>query len=269
MTLQRDEPGVTLGLKGVLASIAGGLMGPLRYAADLMLPPVCLRCHEPLACHGGLCAECWRQIDFIRGPICDRMGVPLAYDGGEVSLSSAALRRAPDYGRARAIARFDGTMRELVHRFKYSDRHELLHLFVPMLRGAGRELLAQADCLVPVPLHRLRLWHRRFNQAGLLAKRLSRDTGIPAHFDALRRVRRTTSQVSLGWQERRSNVAAAFAISPKSAGKIAGRHVLLIEDVITTGATVEACARTLKGAGASEVDVLALALVTDYPGFYD
>ena len=257
------------GLRAVLASLGGWTMGPLRYAADLMLPPVCLSCHEPLACHAALCSHCWQQIDFIREPLCDRLGLPLPYGGGEVTLSSAALRRTPDYGRARAIARFDGVMRDLIHKLKYSDRHEMLDLFAPMLRGAGHELLAAADCLVPVPLHPLRLWQRRFNQAALLAGRLGKATGLPVEHTALRRVKRTASQVSLSWSERRSNMEAAFAVAAGQEDRISGRHVLLIDDVITTGATVEACARVLKEAGAREVDVLALALVADNAAFFD
>jgi ComF family protein len=145
----------------------------------------------------------------------------------------------------------------------------MLTLFAPMLHSAGHELLAQADCLIPVPLYRWRLWQRRFNQSALLAGRLSRDTGLPAEFGTLLRVKSTQSQVDLGWHERRRNVEAAFAVPPDKAERVAGRHVLLIDDVITTGATVEACARTLKAAGAKEVDVLALAIVADYPAFYD
>ena len=257
------------GLKAVLASLGGWALGPVRYAVDLMLPPVCLACHEPLAAHAALCAQCWQRIDFIREPLCDRLGLPLPYGGGEVTLSAAASRRTPDYGRARAVARFDGVMRDLVHRLKYSDHHELLDLFAPMLRGAGHELLARADCLVPVPLHPWRLWQRRFNQAAMLAERLSRITGLPAEHGALRRVKRTVSQVNLSWRERRRNVDAAFAVSPRWVERVQGRHVLLIDDVITTGATVEACARILKEAGACEVDVLALALVADDTAYYD
>jgi ComF family protein len=138
-----------------------------------------------------------------------------------------------------------------------------------MMLSAGRELLARAECLVPVPLHASRLWSRRFNQAALLAGRIGRETGLPAELGALRRVRRTVSQVDLGWRERRANVEGAFTVDARRAKRLRGRHVLLVDDVITTGATVEACARALKSAGAQEVDVLALALVTDYPAFYD
>ena len=257
------------GLRAVASTLAAGVLGPLRYAADLILPPVCLNCREPLGVHGRLCARCWRGIDFIAAPLCDRLGIPLPYAAEEVALSSAALRRIPDYGRARAVARFDGIMRELIHHLKYSDRHELLNLFAPMLCGAGRDLIRTADCLIPVPLHPWRLWRRRFNQAALLAGRLSQATGLAAEFTVLRRIKRTVSQVNLSWQERRANVEAAFAIDPKRAQRVRGRHVLLIDDVITTGATVEACARALKAAGAVEVDVLAIALVADYPTFYD
>ena len=269
MARLEDRDDLPAGWQAVGASLANALLGPLRYAADLMLPPVCVSCHEPLASHGALCAQCWQRVDFIRAPLCDRLGLPLPYGGEEVTLSSAALRHNPEYGRARAVARFDGVMRELVHRLKYSDHHEMLTLFAPMLRSAGHELLAQADCLIPVPLYRWRLWQRRFNQSALLAGRLSRDTGLPAEFGTLLRVKSTQSQVDLGWHERRRNVEAAFAVPPDKAERVAGRHVLLIDDVITTGATVEACAHTLKAAGAKEVDVLALAIVADYPAFYD
>ena len=264
-----DRSDERAGLRAIGASLGKAALGPLRYAADLMLPPICLNCHEPLADHGKLCAKCWQGIDFICTPLCDRLGVPLPYATEEVTLSSAALRRTPEYGRARAVARFDGVMRELIHRLKYSDRHELLNLFAPMMRVAGRELLKSADCLVPVPLHPWRFWRRRFNQAALLAARLGRNAALPVEMRALRRVRRTVSQVSLSWQERRANVEGAFALDPKRTDHLRGRHVLLIDDVITTGATVEACARTLKAGRAREVDVLALALVADYPAFYD
>lgn len=257
------------GFAPVGRSLAALVLGPLRYAADLVLPPICVNCHQPLADHGRLCARCWQGIDFIRAPLCDRLGVPLPYAAEEVALSSAALRRAPDYGRARAVARFGGVMQGLIHRLKYSDAHELPRLFVPMMRGAGGELLARADCLVPVPLHRWRLWSRRFNQAALLAKGLSRETGLPAECHVLERVRRTPSQVDLGWRERRANVDGAFTVRSGQRTRVAGRRVVLIDDVITTGATVEACARALKAAGADEVDVLALALVADNPAFHD
>lgn len=259
-------PGV---LRSTLSAFRCAALGHLGYAADLLLPPICLNCREPLAAHGALCARCWQSIDFIQPPLCEILGLPLPFATADISYSAAALRRKPDYGRARAVARFDGVMRELVHAFKYADRHETLDLFGPMLSSAGHELLPQADCIMPVPLHRFRLWRRRFNQAALLARRLGRDTGKRVEAGALLRVKPTASQVELKWEERRLNVASAFAVSPGAQKHIENRNILLIDDVITTGATVETCARVLKSAGARQVDVLALALVTDWPAFAD
>lgn len=256
-------------LSSAITALRRAALGQLGYAADLLLPPICLNCREPLAAHGALCARCWQQIDFIQPPLCEMLGLPLPFATAEISYSAAALRRRPDYGRARAVARFDGVMRELIHAFKYADRHETLDLFGPMLRSAGHKLLAEADCILPVPLRRFRLWRRRFNQAALLARRLGRDTGIEVETGLLLRVKPTTSQVELKWDERRRNVASAFAVPHGSEKRIEGRNILLIDDVITTGSTAEACARALKSAGARQVDVLALALVTDWPAFSD
>jgi ComF family protein len=236
----------------------------LRYGADLMLPPVCLRCHTPLASHDVLCASCWRGIDFIAPPVCDRLGLPMPFATGELSLSTAAIRKPPAYARARAAARFEGAMRDLIHGFKFHDRHEPMALFGRMLRAAGTELLADADVIIPVPLHWRRLWMRRYNQAAVLATRLAAETRLPLDLTALRRTRYTTSQARLSGAERRKNLTTAFAPTRGGARSIHGKRVLLVDDVITTGATMEACTHALKDAGAVEVDCLALALAVPH-----
>ena len=247
-----------------LADMRRWTMGNLRYITNLFLPPVCIRCHAPISAHGALCAACWQGINFIMPPLCSRLGLPLPYASGEdVQISSMALRHPPVYGRARAAARFDGVMRDLVHGLKYADRHEVVNLFGRMLCSAGTELLRDADVLVPVPLHRLRLLKRRFNQAAILAGRVSAATDLPRELNALRRIRRTASQVGLSRDERRMNVADAFAVAPAAAARLRGKRILLLDDVITTGATLGACARVLKEAGAAKVDCLALAMVVD------
>jgi len=252
-----------------MAAAGQWLFGNLRYAADLILPPVCIHCHEPLASHGLLCAACWQGIDFIKPPLCDRLGHPLPYASAEPAVSAAATRRPPVYSRARAVARFDGVMRDLIHAFKYSDRHEGVDLFVRMLASAGRELLADADIVCPVPLHRSRLWHRRYNQAAILARRLALAAGKTIELQALVRVRRTASQTTFSGRERRDNVATAFALAAGAGTRIAGKRILLIDDVITTGATLDACTHVLKAAGAREVDCLALAIVTGTGPFHE
>lgn len=232
-------------------------------AADLVVPPLCLACHRPLATHNAICAHCWAQIDFIRAPLCDRLGIPLPFDIGGPMISAAAAADPPDYDRARAVARFDGAMRELVHDLKFRDRHDGRRLFGQWLADAGGELLSDADIVVPVPLTRGRLAGRRFNQSAILAQevaRLSRRRYEPL---ALLRTRSTRPQVGLSRAQRRDNVAGAFAVVEGRREVLAGAKVVLVDDVITTGATARACARVLKRAGAARVDVLALALVTD------
>lgn len=248
-------------------SMAHGLVSSLRSLGtrltDLVVPPVCLVCQTPLSGHNALCPDCWRQIDFIHPPLCDQLGVPLPFDTGGRMISAAASARPPVYQRARAVASYDGVMRRLIHGFKYSDRHCVRRLFGNWLQQAGGELLSDAEVIVPVPLNRLRLLKRRFNQAAVLSGELGRLTGIEHIPTALRRVRATPTQVGLTHEQRRQNVRGAFAVGRRELPGITGRRVLLIDDVITTGATVDACAKALLAAGAEGVDVLALALVTE------
>ena len=235
---------------------------PLAACADIVVPPSCLVCRTSLEEHHVLCAACWREVHFIRAPLCDVLGIPLPFDAGERTVSAGALARPPAYDRARAVAHFSGSMRTLVHQFKYADRHDARALFGRWLAEAGRELLDGADVLVPVPLTRWRLLARRFNQAAILAHELSRQVGLGLDTHLLQRGRFTKTQVGLTHDQRRRNVAGAFSVTRSRRASLQGRNVLLVDDVITTGATAEACARALKRAGAARVDVLALALVT-------
>lgn len=231
--------------------------------ADFLVPPLCVACHAPLASHDALCSPCWSRIDFIRAPLCDRLGLPMPYDTGGIMVSAAAAANPPVYERARAVARFDGVMRALIHDLKFRDRHDARRLFGRWLAEAGADLLRDPDVLVPVPLARWRLFGRRFNQAAILASEVARQTGVATDPLVLRRTRRTPPQVGLTRDQRQRNVAGVFAVAPERAASIGGARVVLVDDVITTGATAEACARALKQAGAARVDVLCLALVTD------
>ncbi len=231
--------------------------------ADAIMPPACQACHAPLDRHHALCARCWSDIAFIRSPLCDVTGVPLPFATGARMVSARALAHPPAYDRARAVAQHAGAIRQLVHTFKYADKHDVRPLFGRWLVDAGQELLADADVIVPVPMSRLRLILRHYNQAAILANEVSRHCGLPVSCLALRRVKATPRQVGLTRAQRLDNVAGAFKVIARRRHEIAGRNVALIDDVITTGATVEACARVLKRAGAARVDVLALALVSD------
>ncbi len=233
------------------------------YALDTIFPPVCLGCEARLDAHNALCPACWRTIDFIRPPLCDCLGIPMPYDTGGPMLSAAAVAAPPDYDRARAVARYDGLMRDLIHDFKFRETHDARALFGRWMSEAGAALIAECDVIVPVPLARWRLLTRRFNQSQILAAEIAKRTGKPVAPFSLIRVRTTKNQVGLSRNERRRNVAGAFAVPQSQIGSVAGKSVLLIDDVVTTGATAPSAARALKKAGAARVDVLALALAGD------
>lgn len=238
----------------------------LRAAADAIVPAVCLGCQRRVAAHDALCPGCWTRITFIRPPLCDRLGIPMSFGGsGERLISAAAAADPPVFDRARAVAVYEheGVLRRLIHGFKFADRHDARRLFGRWLADAGSELLADAHLIVPVPLTRWRLIRRQFNQAALLADELSRLSGVPADPLVLIKRRSTRPQVGLTRDQRQDNVRGAFSVASRRRRLVEGRKVLLIDDVMTTGATVTAATRALRDAGAARVDVLALGLVIE------
>jgi len=236
-----------------------------RGALDLVLPPTCIGCGAIVRDAGGLCGTCWGGLAFIERPYCERLGIPIAYEpfGGAPRLSPDALDHPPAFDRARAAVKFGGVAQDLVHGLKYGDRLDLARPMARLMQRAGSDLLGDADMLLPVPLHAYRLWRRRFNQAAVLAHRLSAATARPCRTDLLHRIRATASQVSLSRLDRRANVAGAFAVPPALRAQVHGRKILLVDDVLTTGATLDACARTLRRAGAAQVDALTFARVVE------
>mgnify|MGYP006269418207 CR=1 FL=1 len=232
-----------------------------RGAIDTIVPPRCLGCGEEATVPSSLCVTCWNGLHHIDEPACNSLGLPLAYDQGEDAVSPAALASPPSWDRARAAVVYDEASRRLVHLLKFQDTQEAGLLMARMMARAGRRLLAEADALVPIPLHPFRLWTRRFNQASYLAERLSRASGREFLPLALKRRRMTRPQVGLDASARRRNVDGAFSVDPSWQPAIDGRRILLIDDVRTTGATATACVKALRGAGASQVDLLTFALV--------
>jgi ComF family protein len=243
-----------------LARLARGLRSLTSSALDVALPPLCPACRN-LVADNGLCAECWGRLAFIAPPYCPRLGIPFAYDPGPGILSMQAIADPPAYARARAAVRYDDVARALVHAFKYGDRLDLAPILGRWMAQAGRELIAGADALVPVPLHWRRLWTRRFNQSAALTAAICAAAGVAVNDTALKRIKPTRQQVGLSAAERAANVQGAFRVAPAARGEIAGRRLVLIDDVLTSGATVDACARALLRAGAREVDVLVFARV--------
>lgn len=258
-----NEPvsAIPTGVPSAAARFRRGLRSTLRLALDFALPQLCPSCREPLGDGNGLCAHCWSRLSLIEAPYCARLGIPFAYDPGSDLLSLEAIANPPAYDRARAAVRYDDISRTLVHSLKYGDRLDLAPTMGQWMARAGRELLADADALIPVPLHWQRRWARRFNQSAALAGVVSTLSGVPVVLDGLKRLRATAQQVGKSKTERADNVQGAFRVVTEHAADIAGRRLVLVDDVLTSGATVDACARALLRAGAGHVDVLVFARV--------
>jgi ComF family protein len=231
----------------------------LGLTLDVLLPPLCLSCQREVGAVGRLCPDCWSGVRFIGPPLCAACGVPFELAAGEAALCGACIQAPPRYQRGRSVFVYEGVGRNLVLGFKMADRGHAAPTLAAWLARAGAPLLAGADVIVPVPLHRLRLAARRFNQSALLAASLARQSGVSWLPDGLVRTRATPSQALLSARARATNVRGAFRVRERCRPRIAGRRVLLIDDVMTTGATAEACAQALFQAGASAVDVLTLA----------
>jgi ComF family protein len=263
MDVEASPPrSISTHLRGALGACRGAWRHAARLALDLALPTLCVACREPVDGEG-VCPQCWSKLSFIAPPYCPRLGIPFVYDPGPGLLSMEAIADPPAYARARAAVRYDDVARTLVHALKYQDRTDLAPAMGRWMARAGGELLEQADALIPVPLHWRRAWGRRYNQSGALARVIERQTGVKVASEALQRVRPTQQQIGLSRAQRASNVQGAFKVASDRRSDIAGRRIVLVDDVLTSGATVDACARALLRAKAASVDVLVFARVVD------
>ena len=228
-----------------------------RGLVDVVLPPRCLACGETVEEPDALCGRCWGGITFFAAPWCASCGLPFSHPMGEDAVCGDCARERRAWDRARAVLRYDKNSRGLVLGLKHADHTHVAGAFGRWMHRAGREVLDGADILVPVPLHWTRLLQRRYNQAALLAHAISAAGGPPVAADWLVRRRRTPPQGHLGPTARQRNVRGALAV--RRGRSFAGLRVVVIDDVMTTGATVDECARVLKAAGAEFVGVLTLA----------
>jgi ComF family protein len=252
-------------------TVSGGLLArrAIHAALDLLFPPLCMSCRVRLLEPHALCASCWSAISFIEEPLCTSCGMPFDIDPGSETLCGPCQAKPRDFARARSLLRYDDASKPLILTFKHGDRLDQAPAFARWIERTGRSLLNETDLIVPVPLHRWRLWRRRYNQAAILAERLARLCARPHDPMALERKRPTPSQGKMASAKaRRRNVLGAFRVPPAKTASVKGRAVLLIDDVFTTGATLDACARALKRAGAARVDALTMARVVR-PGFSD
>lgn len=235
-----------------------------RTIASVLFPDTCLACRLHVAERGTLCPDCWSRLHFIAEPICDVTGAPFQHEFGERMVSAEALADPPPWRHARAAVLHDGIARQLVQRLKYGDRTELAPWMANWMMRAGASIVKDCDVIVPVPLHSRRFLARRYNQSAELARAIAERTGLSFEPGALRRTRATRQQVGLSANERHLNVRGAFRVPDEAAIAVAGRTVLLVDDVFTTGSTVSAATRALKRAGASEVEVLTFSRVAPH-----
>jgi ComF family protein len=234
-----------------------------RAVLDLVLPFRCAACGEMVDGDPGFCPDCFRDVRFIIGPLCGQCGTPFEVPVPVATRCGTCLASPPSWSAARAVWRYDGAVRAPILRLKYGDRTDLVDLFAGHLQRAGAALHTVDALLVPVPLHRWRLFHRTFNQSALLVQGLAKRTGVPVALDALRRIKPTRPQQGLSRSERQVNVRAAFRVPPDRRPVVQGKTIILVDDVLTTGATAEAAAKVLLRAGAADIKVLTLARVVN------
>jgi ComF family protein len=237
----------------------------VRACLDIALPPQCLACTTETDAGGQLCPACFHQTAFISAPFCNRCGTALPGVMGRqaVPACESCTIEPPLFRTARAALVYDEMAKRLILPFKYSDRPEAASGLARLMLRPGAALLERAELLVPVPAHRSRLRARGYNQAALLASTLGRLAHRPVSVDALARLKRTQALGELGRDARWQALTGAIAVRPHRKARIIGRQILLIDDVLTSGATASACAAALLESGAAAVDVLAIARVID------
>ncbi len=229
---------------------------------DFIFPQKCPNCDKQIDATQLFCEKCFHQISFIKPPICHRCGLPLScenYHPNDKILCPDCLKKRPTYDLARAVFVYDSFSKTSILKLKYADKMEYALPFTELMQQAGRDLFEKTDIIMPVPMHWRRKLKRKYNQADLLGNALAKKVKIPYMSNVLVRSRHTETQENKSFQERNRNVKDAFTIT--QVNKVKNKHILLIDDVFTTGATVNNCAKALKKAGAKAVYVLTIAKV--------
>ncbi|MBN8827685.1 MAG: ComF family protein [Sphingobacteriia bacterium] len=227
-------------------------------AIDIIFPPKCLFCQKIILDHLTICSDCFKEIEFVGKNKCKRCAVPLKYDYGEEIECARCIESSPVYNKLHAIFYYGDYLKEAVHKFKYTDKTSYSKFFSTyMVRSISNEF-KNFDYLTYVPLHYLKIIKRKYNQSNLLARNVSRLINMPV-IHALKRVKNTVPQNNLKYTERQINVKDVFVFNKKISNKIKGKNILLIDDVVTTGSTVNECAKILIEAGANSVSVLCIA----------
>ena len=227
---------------------------------DFVLPPVCPICKEPVCEKDTLCSRCFKSIHFVTNPCCSVCGRPFSFDVLGVRVCAKCLANPPLFKKALSVAVYDEMSKKLILPFKHGDQLDLVPLLSKMMALRGRSLIQNSNIIIPVPLHRLRLLKRKYNQSAVIAHRLARMFDKDYIPDGLKRIRYTPSQGKFSPEQRKKNVTNAFRINSHISVK--EKAVLLVDDVLTTGATANECAKVLLKAGAKRVDLLTFTVTT-------
>lgn len=237
------------------------LTGVATKAVDTVLPPRCVVSGAIVDRQGAISPKVWSQLRFISNPFCGSCGYPFDFEVADKTKCATCLETPPLFDTARAALVYDDISRDMILKFKHGDKTHAVYSFMPWLKRAGADMLGQGDMLIPVPLHRWRLLKRRYNQAAIIAMVLGKQTGVSFESDLLLRKRATVTQGHLSVKDRARNVKNAFAVNPEKAERLYDKHVILIDDVYTSGATINECCKVLRKASVGRIDVLTVARV--------
>ncbi len=226
---------------------------------NLILPPRCIKCRNIVEKSGGLCSYCWSKIEFITKSNCSICGFPFEYDMGVDTPCAACIAKKPPYDKAVAVFIYNDKSSDLITYFKYGDKIHAASTFAELMYNKCRDQIDDADIIIPVPLHPKRLLRRRYNQSALISNHINRLSGVDTIPDLMSRKKNNVPQASLSKKERLQNVKGAFSIKKKYINILQNKNIILIDDVMTTGATVSECAKVLKKSGASKVEIITLA----------
>jgi ComF family protein len=230
-----------------------------KHLLDIIYPPHCISCGDIVSENGNICPDCWGDINFITDPQCEICGFPFDFEVMAGSICAGCAKKPPSFSRARAVFLYDDASSSMVTSFKYSDRVENRAAYARWMARVGRDIITEVDFIIPVPLHFFKLLTRKYNQAALLSHEIARIADKEVLARAIIRKKYTKTQAAFSHKGRFKNIGGAFKINPKYQQILYGKKILLVDDVVTTGATADECAKVLRKAGVERVELLTLA----------
>lgn len=230
----------------------------MKFLLNLLFPRKCSIC-ESYSSESEVCSECWSNCNFITKPYCNICSHPFAYENDPKAICGACIAAKPKYDKAISVFQYDDYSKKIIHKFKYQDQLHVLNYFVRLMLNMGKEVIDQSDIVIPVAMHKYKLLKRGYNQAALLAMRIATEKKIKYLPQALIKNNNSQAQAGLKKDERLLNIKNSFELNPKYKEFLKGKRILLVDDVITTGATILECCKTLTKAKPDKIFVLTLA----------